>query len=83
MAKKKIKKLYKTVVTVEVLSEERLNFNNLQDLHEQITDGSNSGVFTAERAKVLKGREAVKETRSQGSDPAFFSMDEQGNETEY
>ncbi|MDP2692710.1 MAG: hypothetical protein Q8O88_03680 [bacterium] len=82
MAKKKQpkqKKLYKTTVTVEILSEEKLSFNDLQDLHEQITDGSNSGVCKQGKTIILKGKDAVKATIAQGSDPEFFFMDNDGN----
>lgn len=83
MAKKKLKKLYKTVIHVEVLSEEKLDINNLADLHEAITNGPCSGIWNTKKPTILKGKAAVRATKAQGSDPEFFFMDKQGYETEY
>jgi hypothetical protein len=81
MAKKKQKKLYLTRVTVDVLSEEPIDFNgSLDDLNYQITDGDCSGVVKQGKAKVLKGKAAVKAVKSQASDTDFFRMDDKGNE---
>jgi len=82
MAKKKQKKLYKTIIQVEVLSEEKLDVNNLSDLHYAITEGSCSGIWNAKKPTILKGKDAVKATKAQGSDPEFFFMDNEGNSME-
>lgn len=77
------KKLYKTIIQVEVLSEEPLVFNELDDLHEKITDGHCSGRITQPRkSTILRGIAAAKATKAQGSGVEFFSMDDKGNEIE-
>lgn len=81
----KTKKLYKSVLKVEVLSEEPMGecSISLSDLDYQITEGECSGKIEWESidAEVV-GAEAVKECDEHGTDPSFFQMDEEGNELE-
>ncbi len=82
MAKKTI---YKTVIRLEILSEEPIPENmSIDDIQEECNTGSFSGIHDITVAnKPIKGIAAVKEMRKQGSDPDFFQMDENGNEIEY
>jgi len=80
MAKKKI---YKSVLKVEILSEEPINNPCLGDIGWQITNGDWSGAQEWDAHNVeLVGKEAADATLHQGSDPEFFMMDEEGNEIE-
>ena len=81
MAKKKI---YKSVLRVEILSEEPIDdCIKLNDIDYQITNGDWSGAMDWEHHNAeLHGMEAVTNVQNQGSDPEFFQMDEEGNEIE-
>lgn len=77
------KTLYKTVFTVEVLSEEPLpDGMTLTSIDEEITEGHSSGAFKETKSVTISGKEAVEAVKAQGSDPSFFQMDEEGNEIE-
>ena len=78
MAKKTI---YKTVITVTVLSDEPYNFQSLGQDDSDITDGDSAGKV-AQKYNSMTGKKAVKEIQSVGSEPGFFQMDEDGNEIE-
>jgi hypothetical protein len=81
MSKKK--KLYKTVIKVEILSEEPYeDGKSLDDINYDITQGHCSGVVKAASSTTLVGKKAARETIKQGSDPEFFMMDDKGNELE-
>lgn len=72
---------YKTLVTVEVLSEEPLTYSSLQDLGEQITTGDCSGRILEDQTTNLNAQECAGALMEQGSDPGFFmiEIDEDGN----
>ena len=76
------KKLYKSVLRVEILSEEPYPESvNLEDVNYDITEGHHSGVLNWESHSVeLIGVDAVEEVRKQGTDLEFFQLDEMGNE---
>lgn len=78
------KKIYKSVFTFEVLSDEpipdNMYFNNVVD---ETYNGEFSGqVINCKMNVLVKGKRAVKVIRGQGSDPEFFGMDDNGNEIE-
>ena len=80
------KKIYKTIVQVEILSQEPLNddfCNDLSGIAYEIVQGDLSGIVdTKVMNQELIGEEAIKEIINQGSDPEFFMMDKNGNEIE-
>ena len=82
MAKKKI---YRSVITVEVLSETPVDdsfLTNLSSVNYEISSGDCSGqVKVQSMNQELKGQEAVDAVLRQGSSPDFFMMDEEGNDT--
>jgi hypothetical protein len=80
MAKKKT--LYRTLIQVEVLSEEPIPEDmTLDQIEEECNTGSFSGVHDyIVRNKKVKGIEAVTLVLKQGSSPDFFQMDENGND---
>jgi hypothetical protein len=76
------KKLYRTVIQIEVLSEEPIDTDmSLDDIEEECNTGSYSGVHDwIVTNEVLEGQAAADATLKQGSSPDFFQMDENGNE---
>jgi hypothetical protein len=74
------RKFYKTVIQVEVLSEEPFEYNDLSDVHEQITYEYCSGRYSTVEVKTLTGRQAAKALLGQGSEPEFFLIDENGED---
>jgi hypothetical protein len=80
MAKQKI--LYRSVIEIEVLSEEPIPEGmSLNDIEDECNEGSFSGVHEYKITnEKLVGMDAVKATQLQGSSIDFFQMDEEGNE---
>ena len=81
MAKKKI---YRSVITVEVLSDRPVDdafLTNLSSVNYEITSGDCSGqVQVKSMNEELTGHEAVKAVQNQGSSPDFFMIDEEGED---
>lgn len=76
------RKFYKTVLTVEVLSEEPFDCNDLAQVHYAITQGDCSGVMNRGGSRKISARTMAKALLKQGSDPEFFGLDEEGNDLE-
>ena len=78
------KKIYKSVLRVEILSEEPYPDSvTLEDVAYDIKDGECSGIINWESHNAeLIGKEGVNECDKHGSCPSFFRMDEDGNEIE-
>lgn len=79
------RKFYKTTVTVTVLSEDQpVKFDDLQELHYEITNGSCVGSYD-EASVEITAQEAVTGLNELGSEPGFFQLDENGNtlDTDY
>ncbi len=81
MAKKKI---YRSVISVEVLSDRPLNdvfLCNLNAVDYQITHGECSGkIEVLSMNQTLEGHDAVIAVIAQNSSPDFFQMDMEGND---
>ena len=71
---------YRTIFTVEVLSEYPLDVCNLATVDRLITEGGCSGVVTHSDSVELSAKEAAAALMAQGSDPEFFGLDSDGNE---
>lgn len=76
------RKFVKTVIQVTVLSEGFYDPENLSGVHYDITNGDCSGKWEVVKQTDLTGKQAAKELEKQGSDPAFFQLDEKGNDLE-
>lgn len=76
------KKIYRTLVTIEVLSEEPIEESmSLDDIEYECNSGSFSGVHDWKvRNEELVGQAAVDAVLAQGTSPDFFGMDENGND---
>lgn len=79
--KKKV--IYRTTVTMVVLSDEPIGDVTMQDIVSGCDSGGWSGQTTTfEQDHPLTGRQAVNAVKRQGSAVEFFMMDEKGNELE-
>jgi len=80
------KKYYRTLVQVEVLSEtpfeEQFPDENLTYIAREIYDGDCSGTVEVVQSDEISGAAMAQRLLNQGSDPGFFSLDEDGNEVE-
>ena len=81
MAKKKI---YRSIITVEILSDSPVDDAFLTDLssvdYETTSGGCSGQVQVKSMNEELTGHEAVKAVQNQGSSPDFFMMDEEGED---
>jgi|TARA_Y100000034_G_scaffold113405_1_gene148388 hypothetical protein len=73
------KRIHRTVIQVEVLSEEPFDYDDLDDIKAEITHNS-SGVITTKSESVLVGLHAVNALGDFHCDAEFLNMDEEGNE---
>ncbi len=74
------RKFYRTVFTVEVLSEEEPSPLDLETLNYQITDGDWSGVVEKGQSLKIDGKQMAKLLIKQGSDPSFFNLTDTGED---
>lgn len=76
------RKFYKTVLKVEVLSEEPFMCEDLGQVGYAITEGDCSGVMYRGGSRKISAKTMAKELVKQGSDPEFFGLDDKGNDLE-
>jgi hypothetical protein len=76
------RKFYRTVIKVEVLSEEPVSFDDLSDVVEAITTGDCSGDWKEELSQEVDGPTMARLLEAQGSDPDFFNLTEDGEDEE-
>lgn len=77
------RKFYRTIFTVVVLSDKPLGDDcELDYLAYEITDGDCCGSVTAGKPEVLNGKQAADGLIAMASEPGFFSIDSEGNDTE-
>ena len=73
------RKFYRTVIRVEVLSEEPFEYNDLSDIAAAIEDEC-SGTYETVKSEVLTAKQAVAALLKQGSDPEFFLLTDTGED---
>lgn len=76
------RKFYKTIITLEILSEEQIPDDmTLDNIYAEAMDGGYSmrQVGTWKETE-LSGKQAVKALKKQGSDPGFFNLTNKGEE---
>jgi hypothetical protein len=76
------RKFYRHVIMVEVLSEEPYNFQSLEGVEHAITSGDCSGTWTVAINETIDAATCAKQLMAQGSDPEFFRITPQGEETD-
>lgn len=75
------REFYRTVIHVEVLSEEPYVFTgNLVDVAADIITGDCSGVARTIQEEKCNGARMAQLLLAQGSEPEFFQLDENGND---
>ena len=75
------RKFYKTTLKVVVLSEYPLEYDSLKDVSYLIAQGDCSGEIIDDKRVTLSGRQTAKALIKQGSEPGFFQIDKDGNDT--
>lgn len=76
------RKFHRTVIHVEVLSEEPYTFSgNLVDVANDISTGECSGIARTIQEETCDGARMAQLLVAQGSDPEFFMLDDSGNDT--
>ena len=77
------RKFYRTVVQIEILSEDPYKETDLGEIMYDITEGHCSGeAKDVVRNEEKNGKEMAALLKAQRSDPEFFMLDEEGNDTE-
>jgi len=76
------RKFHRTVVEVEILSQEPVGGVDLETIHHQITEGDWSGHVCTKSVETLDGKQAADALKKQASDPCFFGLDDDGNDME-
>ena len=74
------RKFYKTMIIVEVLSEERYSPESIEGIARDITEGDCVGDWDAETSEEVDGRRMADLLREVGSEPGFFQLDDEGND---
>jgi hypothetical protein len=71
------RKFYRTIIEVEVLSEDPYQPNSLEDVAYDIVYGDCSGAWRVVKQKELNEQDTVEALINQGSDPSFFMIREE------
>ena len=81
------RKFYRVVYTCEVLTDDKEIFDTMyngfwrmDEVASEIESGDCSGNFYVKSAQEVTPKKMVKLLQDQGSDPEFFSLDEDGND---
>lgn len=73
---------HRTIITIEVLSEYPYSPDDLDEVVSDITDGDCSGKWSVTSSDEVDGPTMAKLLIGQESDPEFFQLDEDGNDTD-
>jgi hypothetical protein len=77
-----MKKYYRTIIEIEVLSDEEVGFTDLDGVIEAITDGDCSGSWEQKDSQPVSKEEMRELLAKQGSDPDFFDLDTDSDQGE-
>jgi hypothetical protein len=81
MTNDKTRKFYRTVVVFDVLSEHPTNDMDLPELAEACDSGDCVGMVYSRHQEQIPRDEVVRRSTEMGSEPGFFSLDENGDDT--
>lgn len=73
---------HRTLIQIEVLSEEYYEPETLEQIASDIQEGDCSGQWNIKLRQELSGHRMALYLKRQGSDPEFFGLDEHGNDIE-
>lgn len=76
------RKFYRTIIQVEVLSEEPYEITDLEDIAYDVDQGDCSGITKIVSTETVGGPEITKLLEAQGSDPEFFQLTPEGEDIE-
>lgn len=77
------RKFYRTIVQVEILSEEPYSSTDLEKIQDDITNGHQVGEVTVVTdSEIMDVKTCVERLYGVGSDPDFFCLDKHGHDTE-
>lgn len=77
------RKFYKSIIQVEVISEEPMHFDNLSDVVEEISVGDSSGMYnTVVQNETIDAATVIHRIAAHDTDPGFFSLDDHGNDAD-
>lgn len=77
------RKFYRSVIKIEILSEEPYSSTDLEKIQYDITDGHQSGLVSLEiDSEEMDGKTCAIKLQEQGTDTEFFCLDEHGQDTE-
>lgn len=83
MSTKSKRKFYRSVIQIEVLSEEPYSSTDLEKINYDITEGHNVGEVTITTdSEIMDVKTCVEKLIAVGSDPEFFSLTIHGHDTE-
>lgn len=75
------RKFYKTIIKIEILSEERIPDDmTLEEIGRETIEGGYSGRTLETKESELNGKQAATALIKQSSSPEFFRIDEKGND---
>jgi len=72
------RKFYRTIIQVEVLSEDPYEYEDLTGLAYDIENGPCSGKTSVKSSTILTGKQMAQALRKQGSDPEFLQLNDRG-----
>ncbi|HEY4755765.1 MAG TPA: hypothetical protein VIH28_06910 [Ignavibacteriaceae bacterium] len=77
------RKFYRTVVQIEILSEEPYSSTDLEKINYDITEGHNVGDVTITTdSEIMDVKTCVERLFAVGSGPEFFCLNKHGHDTE-
>lgn len=83
MSTKSKRKFYRTVIQIEVLSEEPYSSTDLEKINDDITNGHQVGDITIiTDSEEMDAKTCADKLSKVGSEPDFFCLDVHGHDTE-
>ena len=83
MSTKSKRKFYRTIIQIEVLSEEPYSSTDLEKINDDITNGNQVGDVTIiTDSEEMDGKTCADKLSSIGSEPDFFCLTIHGHDTE-
>ena len=77
------RKFYRTLVQIEILSEEPYSSTDLEKIQDDITNGHQVGeVSVVTDSELMDVKSCVERLFAVGSDPEFFCLNKHGHDTE-